>query len=409
MSALELKENIQKIGETFDTFKKGIEEQMQAKAANEDVSRVTGMLEKMNDRFDELETVKTQLEKLELKSGRQRAGGLSAEEEQHQKGFGDFMRKGRTDELDNLVVKSVSVGSEGDGGYAVPETLDTEIEKLEKLDTPMMNACRVINVSNESYRKLISLGGALGGLVGETGTRNETDSPKIAQVTPKFTEVYANPAATQKSLDDLMFNAESWLAEEVSETFSEIKNVQFTRGDGTGQNIKGLLAHTTALTDDKTRDFGTLQHRLSGAAGLLGESNEAILNNLIDLEMDLKTRYTNGAQYMLSKQILRQIRKLKDADGNLIWQPALAGGTPSTINTFTYIINDDMPGATDEGLSVAFGNFKRAYYVLNVRGRRVLRDPYTNKPFVHFYTTERFGGMLANSEAVKFLKLSAAG
>ncbi len=399
----ELKDTIEEIGRTFNEFKKTVDGRVEALEKNGAVGDFEEKLEKMNDRFDELEAIKASIEELEVKGGRP---GMTEQErniDEHAKAFDAFLRKGNENGLEELQEKALSIGSDADGGFAVPETLDTEIEQLSRQNNPMRSVCRVIPVSNENYKKLVSLGGAASGWVGETAARPETNSPTLAELAPYFGEIYANPAATQKSLDDIFFNAESWLAEEVSIEFAEQENLAFTSGNGTNKP-KGILDYTMATDDDDSRTFGEIQYRLTGTDGTLGANDAAKVDNLVDLTYDLKPGYRQGASFMTSRDGLRQARKIKDDNGNMIWQPSLVAGQPSTLLAYPILENEDMPAAAAESNSMVFGNFGRAYYIVDVRGTRVLRDPFTNKPYVHFYTTKRVGGFLVNSEAVKVLR-----
>lgn len=401
----QVKEAIEEVGKTNNERIKALDEKIEAVKSGGDVSAIEGRLEKMNDRFDELEDIKSTLEKIETKGNRIGKTDTDIAIDDHKKAFGGFLRKGEEGDLDSLQVKAISVGVDGDGGYAVPEDLDRSIEKYAADFNPMRGAVTVMTVSNEEYRKLVRRGGAGSGWVGETAARPETGTPTLEKLAPYFGELYANPAATQKSLDDVMFDVEGWLAEEVAEEFSSQENAAFTLGDGVNKP-RGFLNYTMAAADDSARAFQAIQYRISGADASLGADAEAQVNNLIDLEYDLKSSYRNGAMWMLNRGVLRATRKVTDANGNKIWQPSMVAGQPSMLNGYGVIENEDMPDVAAGSNSLAFGNFKRAYVVLDVRGSRVLRDPYTHKPYVHFYTTKRVGSFLKNDQCIKVLRLS---
>lgn len=398
----ELKATIDELGNVVKEFKSGVDARIEKLEKGDALTAVETKLAEMGGKIDALDGIKGQLEALETKGNR--PGKTEGAKDEYKSAFDGFIRKGAEDGLPELMAKAVSVGVDADGGYAVPETLDTTIEQLSRQNNPMRQVCNVMQVSNENYKKLVSLGGAASGWVGETDARTETGSPTLAQIAPFFGEIYANPAATQKSLDDLMFDVEAWLGEEVGMEFGEKENLAFTSGDGSNK-AKGILGYTMAQTADGVRAFGEIQYRLSGTDGEIGVDTATAIDNLIDLTFDLKAGYRANAQFMVSRDALRKIRKLKDADGNLIWQPSLQAGQPSTLLGYPVIENEDVPAAGAESNSVLFGDFRRAYTIVDVVGTRVLRDPYTNKPNVHFYTTKRVGGFLVNSEAVKVLRL----
>ncbi|MCH8347365.1 MAG: phage major capsid protein, partial [Proteobacteria bacterium] len=213
----------------------------------------------------------------------------------------------------------------------------------------------------------------------------------------------ANPAATQSMLDDAFFNVEEWLAEELAQEFGQKEGAAFVNGDGTNKP-KGYLQYTTAATDDASRAFGTLQHVATGVAGNFPASDPSDI--LIDLIYALRPVYRAGAIFVMNTNLVAEIRKFKDADGDYLWKPGLAEGVPSTLLGYPVVEAEDMPDKATDSLSIAFGNFKRGYIITDRTGTRVLRDPFSNKPFVHFYTTKRVGGGVVNSEAIKLLKFS---
>jgi HK97 family phage major capsid protein len=330
---------------------------------------------------------------------------MTAEQVEHKAAFDKFMRKGAEENLKDLERKALSVGTDADGGYAVPEQVDTMIEKLLVDISPMRAVAGQVTVGTSDYKKLVNVGGIASGWVGETASRSETNTSQLSEVVPPIGEVYANPAATQTMLDDAMFDAEAWLASEVAEEVARAENAAFISGTGTAQP-KGFLNETVATTADGTRAFGQIQYRATGVDGDWAASNEA--DALIDLVHDLRSGYRTGATWMMSNLTLASVRKLKDGDGNYLWRPGLADGQPATILGYNVAEAEDMPEIASDSLSIAFGNFRRGYLIVDRIGTRVLRDPFTNKPYVHFYTTKRVGGKTINSECIKLLKFGVS-
>ncbi|MGQ9230291.1 phage major capsid protein, partial [Klebsiella pneumoniae] len=230
--------------------------------------------------------------------------------------------------------------------------------------------------------------------------RPATDASKLGQIEPFMGEIYGNPQATQTMLDDAFFNVEDWINSELAVEFSEQEEIAFTSGNGT-KKPKGFLAYASTLEDDKTRAFGTLQHILSGAAA--GVTADAI----IKLVYTLRKVHRNGAKFMMNNNSLFAVRILKDSEGNYLWRPGLELGQPSSLAGYGVAENEQMPDIAADAKAIAFGNFKRGYTIVDRIGTRILRDPYTNKPFVGFYTTKRTGGMLADSQAIKLLQIGA--
>jgi HK97 family phage major capsid protein len=334
---------------------------------------------------------------------RKATGGSDAETDprkaEHRKQFANYLRGARGAEA-ALIQAAVSVGSDPAGGYAVPETLDLNIERYERDNTPMRDVCNVMTLSNENYIKLVSQGGAGSGWVGEQESRTETSTPTLAELRPYFGEIYAEPKTTQRALDDMAIDVEGWLSEEVGIEFSEKENDAFTRGDGV-KKPKGILAYTLSTDVDGTRAFGSIQKVITGSAGAF------VADKLIDLVHALKRGYRANAQFMMSNLSLAAVRKLKDGQGNYLWQPDFSGGGSGTLLGYGITENDDMPDPAADANAAIFGDFRRAYCICDIRGVRVLRDELTSRPYVKFYTTKRLGGMLVQDRALKVLTLSA--
>ncbi len=318
-------------------------------------------------------------------------------------GFADqYLRKGMESGFE---MKRFSMGVAGEGGLAVPLDMDQQIETVLASQSPIRAIANVVKVGTASYRKLVAVGGFASGWVSETAARTETATPTFAEVAPPMGEIYANPAATQAMLDDAMFDVEAWLAQEIAGEFARAEGVAFVGGSGVGQP-KGFLTNAVAATADAARPWGTLQYVASGAAGAFVASNPA--DRLVDLVHALRTPYRQGAAFVMNSNTLGVIRKFKDSTGNFIWQPALTADAPATLLGYPVVEVDAMPDMAGNSLSIGFGNF-RAGYVIAERGETaVLRDPYSNKPFVHFYATRRVGGAVANSEAIKLMRFSAS-
>lgn len=316
--------------------------------------------------------------------------------------FGNmFLRKGLESGFEQ---KKMTVGTGSEGGLAVPTEIDAIIERTLHALSPVRSIANVVKVGSAHYRKLVAVGSMASGWVAETAGRPETATPTFAEIAPPMGEIYANPAASQAMLDDAMFDVEAWLAEEIAGEFARAEGVAFVNGTGAGQP-KGFLTYPVATTGDATRPWGTLQVVASGAAGAFAANSPA--DKLIDLVHSLRAPYRQGAVFVMNSSTLAAVRKFKDGDGGFIWRPGLTEGQPATLLGYPVIEADAMPAIGTDSLSIAFGNF-RAGYVIAERGETaVLRDPYSNKPYVHFYATRRVGGAVANSQAIKLMRFSA--
>ncbi|HEX8526550.1 phage major capsid protein [Allosphingosinicella sp.] len=313
----------------------------------------------------------------------------------------NYLRKG----LESGVELKALVGtSDSAGGYAVPEEIDAAIDRTLTAISPIRAVANVVKVGSAGYRKLVTAGGTPSGWVSETAERPETATPVFTEIAPPFGELYANPAASQAMLDDAAFDVEGWLASEIATEFARAEGAAFVLGSGVNRP-KGFLTAPVSAAADGVRPFGTLQIVGSGAAG--GFPSNAPQDRLIDLVQALRPPYRQGAVFVMNSATASSIRKFKTADGAFLWQPGLVAGQPDTLLGYPVVEAEDMPDVAADSLSIAFGNFKAGYLIAERTETQILRDPFTHKPFVHFYATKRIGGQVANSEAIKLMKFSA--
>jgi HK97 family phage major capsid protein len=363
-------------------------------------SELKGEAEKFAHQVKELQALKDEIDESLKQKGRI-GGNHGKDVDEHKDAFIKFVKSGRDDGLQELELKALNLGAGEDGGFAVPEQLDTDISGTLRDLNVMRQAANVITIGGAEYKKLFNVHGAASGWVGETDERTATDAPKLKEITPFMGEIYANPQATQRMLDDVFFNAESWLAAELAEEFAEQEEVAFTTGNGTNKP-KGFLAYTSTDEADASRAFGSLQHKLAAGTTVFTADEIKLMPFM------LRAKYRKGAAFMGNGNTLAQIMLLKNTQGDYIWRPGLDEGVPALLAGYKYLENETMPDQAANAKALAFGNFKRGYTIVDRMGTRVLRDPLTNKPYVGFYTTKRVGGMVADSNAIKLMQMAAA-
>ena len=312
------------------------------------------------------------------------------------KGFVDgYLRRGNTHEI-----KSISGTSPSDGGYAVPRQIDAMIARQLTEISPIRALAQVVQTGSAGYRKLVATGGTASGWAGETAERPETDTPSFAEIAPPSGDLYANPAASQAMLDDAGFDLESWLSSEIAMEFARAEGAAFVNGSGTNQP-KGFLKAPTSTLGDAARAFGSVQYVGTGDATGFGTDPE---EKLIDLVHTMKAGHRQGASFVMNSTTLAEVRKLKTSDGAFLWQPGLIEGQPDRLLGYPVVEAEDMPDIAGGAYPIAFGNFRHGYLIAERSATQVLRDPFTNKPFVHFYATKRIGGQVLDSAAIKLLK-----
>ncbi|KLI64862.1 phage major capsid protein [Aurantiacibacter marinus] len=362
------------------------------------VARQDAADEKITVLRSDVDEVKARLEKVGRAAARPAiAGAATVEPSAEVKGFVDgYLRRGRETEI-----KSISGAVPQDGGYAVPREIDVMIASELKEISPIRSLAQVVQVGSAGYRKLITTGGTSSGWVGETAGRPETDTPEFAEIAPPSGELYANPAASQSMLDDAAFDLEGWLASEVAMEFARAEGAAFVGGNGVDQPL-GFLSSPTSLAGDAVRPFGSLQYIGSGDADGFDANPES---RLIDLVHTMKAGHRQGASWVMNSSTLSDVRKLKTSDGAFLWQPGMVEGQPDRLLGYPVIEAEDMPDVAAGAFPIAFGNFKAGYIIAERSATQILRDPFTNKPFVHFYATKRVGGQVLDSSAIKLMKI----
>lgn len=300
-------------------------------------------------------------------------------------------------------IKALSVGSDPDGGYVVTPDMGGRITQLIRDTSPMRQVANVVTIGTDALEGINDLNEATSGWVGETESRSETQTPKIGEYRIPVFEQYAEPRATQKLLDDALFNVEEWLSEKIAERLSRMENTAFISGSGVKQP-RGFL--TYAAGTPSASAFNVIEQIASGGAGAFASSNPG--DALINLVYALKSRYRENAVFMMKRSVLAEVRKLKDSTGNYLWQPDFQQKQGGTLLGFNVIEAEDMPAIAANSLSIAFGDFNAGYQIVDRQGIRILRDSFTAKPYVKFYTTKRTGGDVVNFEAIKLMKFATS-
>jgi len=397
--------NSQDIAEAFDEFMSAFDAFKQAnderlveieKRMAPDVLTV----EKVDRINRTLEEQKQALDQMLLKQARPALGrGSPAATLEHRHAFETYVRRGDEQALRGLEAKAHSYGSGPDGGYLVPAELETEIGRRLARFSPIRSIASVRQVSGAVLKKPFSISGPAVGWVGETDERPETASGTLAELQFPTMELYAMPAATASLLDDAAVDVEQWISSEVEAAFAEQESAAFVNGDGVNKP-RGLLDYGTVAEEEW--QWGRLGTIATGVAGALPDEDASDV--LIDLVYSLKSGYRQNASWVMNRKTQSTLRKLKDRDGNYLWQPpATIGGTASLMG-FGLVEAEDMPDIAADACAIAFGDFARGYLVVDRTGVRVLRDPYSAKPYVLFYTTKRVGGGVQDFDAIKLLK-----
>lgn len=353
-----------------------------------------------------LDETKSKLDRLTLDAARPRIGGAAVNDHagrEHKSAFNHYMRSGEAAGLKALEAKALSRGSGPDGGYLVPVPAEREILRRLAKSSPIRSIASVVEISAQSLRRAYSLAGPAAGWVAEADPRPQTANQQIADMSFPAMELYAMPAATQTLLDDAVVDVEQWIAEEVQTAFAEQEGAAFINGDGVNKP-KGFLSYASVA--DTSWTWGNVGYVTTGVSAGFAATNPS--DALMALIYALRAGYRQNGRFVMGRRAQSLVRQFKTTTGEYLWAPPVTADGAATLMNFPLIEAEDMPDPTANSMSIAFGDFERGYVVVDRLGIRVLRDPYSAKPYVLFYTTKRVGGGIQNFEAIKLLKFGTA-
>jgi HK97 family phage major capsid protein len=397
---------IKELQESIVALKAETNAKLEAKDAS-----VVALQEELNAKADRLDSLvedaaerKELLEELQAKLNTPGviAAGNKADEDALEKQKMDdialYMKEG--EEALRSKGTDLQASTDSQGGFAVPEELRRQIILLEHESSPIRQVVDVRTSETSDVKQLVSTGGAASGWVGETTARTQTNSPDLAQRTAVFGEVYAMPRAYQHVLEDAFFDVNSWLAGEVAREFAEQSNLAFLSGDGTNKPI-GFLANVTSSADRAANDTTGLMRVMEAGNNQLGASDAAIITFLRSVVSGLKSGYRRNAKWMMNQATYDVLADMKNANGDYFLNRDIANAAVQRLLGYDIVINEDM-GDIDEAVDsypIIFGDFARTYQIIDRTGVSTLRDPYTNKGSVMFYTRKRVGSMLKDVSA----------
>lgn len=391
-SAAEVKAAIEAVNKAFADFRAEHTKQLEeVKKGNADalqalkVDTINAEVGKLQKTVDDLV--------VQAAAGQMAGGNNRVKDKEYTASFHAHMRKGD-------VQAALNKGTAEEGGYLTPVEWDRTITDRLRIESPMRQLAQVQPTSRAGFKKLFNLGGTGSGWVGETDARPETGTPTLAELGFGHGEIYANPAATQQLLDDSEVDIEQWLAEEVNQEFTQKEGGAFIAGNGVNKPA-GVLTYVEGGANAAKHPFGPIKVIKTGVAAAI--SSDAVL----DLIYGLPKQFRQNSQFLTNNLSIAAIRKLKDGDGNYLWQPSAQAGQPATLHGYGIAEDENMPDIAANSTPILYGDFRRGYLIIDRMGIRVLRDPYTKKPYVLFYTTKRVGGGVQNPECLRALKVMA--
>jgi HK97 family phage major capsid protein len=426
-----LTKSINNLGVAFEAFKETNDERIVALEKGDTskagelgiklakIEKDVGSFAKLKKDIEiEMQLHKERIEELESRANQPGRTGSEKLRSEYKSTFIDWIRsKGQAADLEAklkalhskaIEMKDVTIGTPAAGGYAVPEEISREIERLEKKFSPVRRLVKVVPTGTSDYKELVSIGGASSGWVGESGSRTATTTSQLRERAPTHGEIYAYPQVSEWSLDDIFFNVEQWLAEEVAESFAINEGDAVIRGNGTNKPT-GMLNTTPVTTADfasPLRAAAAYQY-IASQSGVSPPVYGINPDKLVELVYTLNSSYRAGATWVMNSTTTGAVRKLKDSNGQYHWQPGLQLGQPERLLGYPVETWEQLDDIGANKFPIAFGNWRRAYVVSDRVGLRITRDNISNVGFVRFYVRRREGGTVLNNDATKWLSTTA--
>jgi HK97 family phage major capsid protein len=411
----ELKGLIDQLGRDYNELKQTVAVKAKEAAEGAVDPLITAKLKDINEAITQKEIardkvisdLRSRLDVMAFADAGAGKGDVAPAVREYKQALGHYLRKGDEAGLAALEAKAMSVGSDPDGGYTVEADRTGRIITRIYETSPMRQHASVVTISTDRLEGLRDSDEAAASWVGETGTRSDSNTPQLNKWAIQVHEIYAKPKVTQKLLDDSAVDIEAWLGAKVADQFARSQNTAFVTGTGVGRP-RGFASYATAATADASRTWGEFEHVATGANGSFG-TDPAGIEKLIAVKHKLNPAYLAGSGWFMNRTTLAEVRTLTDAStaGGFVFVPDFSGEAAGSILGYPVHLMEDMVAYTTTGaLAVAFGNMRETYTIVDRLGIRVLRDPYSSKPYVEFYTTARVGGDVLNFNALKFVKFS---
>lgn len=397
MSLQDITERVYSLGNAWEQFKQVNDDRLREierkghadPLYNEHLRKISDTLDQHKHRMDSIETADARPVR-DSHSTKYNTAHMG----EYRSAFCNYLRKGMDAGLEQIQIKALSVGTDADGGYLVTSKMSESIVNIVYETSPLRQLASIETISTDTLDLIEDTGEMFADWTSETGARIETATAQLGRNSIDAYEMYAQPRATQKLIDDSSVDIENWVAQKVGERFARLEATSFISGNGVGRP-KGILSYAAGNA------FGQIQQINSGNAA------DITADGLVRLFYSLKDEYSKRATFLMHRNTVQSARLLKETSTNqYLWQPGLSAGVPDTLLGAPVALAADMPVPAANALCVAVADFKRAYLIVDRVGIRTLRDPYTAKPFVVFYTTKRVGGAVVNTDAIKLLKAS---
>jgi len=396
----EVKSLIEAQGRAWEEFKKTNDERIQAKADGKSVSDLDVKLAKIS----------TDLEEVAKKAARMDVGNASKgdaeteEQMEHRKAFNMYLRKGREGNLAELQQKAMNTGSDPDGGYLVLPDMDRTIDRVAPTISAMYRLANNVTIGTAQYQKLVKTSGMSMRRIADGSAGGETTEPKYAKLLIDVHTAEVEPWVNNETLEDSFIDLAGDLAGEAAIGFAEGAGSEFITGDGVGK-ARGITAYTNVA--NASYAWGSVGYVVSGKSAAF--ASVAPADKIVNMQHSLKSQYRPGAVWLANDATLGVMRQMKDGSGTYyLWNPDPAAGFGGRFLGSPVEVDDNMPAIGAGSYSLAYGNFRRAYTIVNRAGTTLIRDNLTSKGVTKFNFRRRFGGGVTNFEAFKLLKMATS-
>jgi HK97 family phage major capsid protein len=401
---LAVKQLIEDQGKAWHEFQKTNDEILKAKADGESVADLQAKLNLINADMAEQRKAFDELQK---KAGRPNTGGdqqLTEDQVAHRKAFNLMLRKGNTEGLAELQRKAMNTGSDPDGGFVVLPEMDMTIDRVAPTISAMYRLANIVTIGTAQYKKIVKTSGLAMRRVGDGQNGGESTNPKYAEIKIDVYTAEVEPWVFNETLEDSFFDLEGDLADEAAIGFAEGAGAEFISGAGVA-GARGITAYNAVA--NASYSWGNVGYIATGKASAF--ASVAPSDKVISLQHSLKAQYRPGAVFLTNDTTLGVMRQMKDGSGSYyLWQPDPAGSFGGRFLGHVVEVDDNMPDIGAGSMSLAFGNFKRGYTIVNRAGTSLIRDNITDKGKTKFNFRRRFGGGISNFEAIKLMKFATS-
>ena len=402
-----LKELLEKQGKAWEDFKAANDARLKAiEAKGYAPADLTEKVDKINT---DLAAIGKQMTEIEKKAGRPLPGKddkeVTPEQAEYRKAFGRFLRTGENvSELKALQQKAMNSLTDSAGGYLIVPEMDMQIDRVAPTISAMFRLANVVTIGTAKYTKMVKTSGMAIAWIAQGSANGETTEPAFARVEIDVHTGEIEPWVNQETLDDAAIDLEADLANEAAIGFAEGTGAAFITGNGVGRP-HGIMSYTNVA--NASYSWGNVGYIASGKSAAF--ASVAPADKVVDLQHALKAQYRPGAVFLTNDTVLGTMRQFKDASGSYyLWNPDPTAGFGGRFLGSPVEIDDNVAAIGAGSYSLAYGNFKRGYTIVNRQGTTLLRDPYTGKGVVKFNFRRRIGGGITHYEAIKLMKFATS-